>query len=305
MSGKNGRHKSVLLNEVMDLLDLRPGDNVIDCTLGDGGHAELILNKIAPDGRLLGIDADPESILRSKQFLYSQKEKIEFVRDNFVNLSKIVHERKFGKVKAVLIDLGWSMPQFSERNRGYSFRNSTEYLDMRYEGKGDGPTAADILNNAAGKELEEIIRLYGDEKLAAAIAKKIVEKRKLSPIRKVKDLVDIILEVYRDKLKTNKSVPWIGGIHPATKTFQALRIAVNNELEVLKETLPQAIDVLAKRGRLAVISFHSLEDGIVKHYFKSTKSINIITKKPVCASPAERKINPRSRSAKLRVVEKL
>jgi 16S rRNA (cytosine1402-N4)-methyltransferase len=299
------RHIPVLLNESIEALQLKPGSSVVDCTLGDAGHAEEILKRTAPEGKLLGIDADPEAILRASKYLHEFGERVKLVRNNFINLKQIIETEKFGPVQGILLDLGWSSPQFEERGRGFSFQKD-EPLNMRFDGN-HGLTAADIVNNEEEKELERIFRNYGEEKLAGRIAEAIYKYRKRVKIEKTSQLVEIILAVYRKKLGTDKEVPWIGGMHPATKVFQALRIAVNDELNVLELTLPQAIEVLAPGGRLAVISFHSLEDRIVKHYFKkqNSKTINIITKKPIECGEEEAKNNPRARSAKMRVVEKL
>ncbi len=299
------RHIPVLLKEVVDLLQLKPGAQVIDCTLGDAGHSEEILEKISPDGRLLGIDADVESVLRAKRFLYRFEDRVIFVRDNFVNLKKIVAENKFVP-DGILMDLGWSSPQFAERGRGFSFEKD-EPLDMRYgQSQAVNQTAADILNSYDYEDLAKIFKNYGEENLSSEIAEEIIDKRKRKKFATTKELTDAVLEVYRRKLKTDKEIPWIGGIHPATKVFQALRIAVNKELDVLKEVLPQAIEILPIGGRLAVITFHSLEDRVVKQYFKKleNKQIKIINKKPVVASEEELRNNPRARSAKLRVIEK-
>lgn len=303
------RHIPVLLNEVIDALELKAGDNVVDCTLGDAGHSEVILEKTSPDGKLIGIDADPESLLRAKKFLDKFGDRVVYVRDNFKNLKKIIQEKNLSSVDAILIDLGWSSPQFEERNRGFSFMND-EPLDMRYSSGGiidkDELTAADIVNNRDKIELSSIFKKYGEEKLSIEIADMIVEFRKEKKISTSKELSEIILSVYRKKLNTTKEIPWIGGLHPSTKVFQALRIEVNNELDILKEVLPQALDILSVGGRLAVISFHSLEDRIVKHYFRSIvpRYASFIHKKPVIASEDELKINNRARSAKLRVIKK-
>ncbi|MFZ2190265.1 MAG: 16S rRNA (cytosine(1402)-N(4))-methyltransferase RsmH [Candidatus Magasanikiibacteriota bacterium] len=299
------RHVPVLLNEVIEGLNLEPGKNVIDCTLGDAGHSEKILEKIGTAGKLLGIDADPEAILRAKQYLYKFDKQVIFVRNNFVHLKTIVEENKFKPVNGILMDFGWSTPQFEERGRGFSFQNNNEILDMRYGG--NSKTAGELISELDENELEKIFREYGEENLSKEIAEMIVEIRKEKVVKTVKDLVEIILLVYRKKLKTNKEIPWVGGLHPATKVFQALRIAVNNEFGVIEEVLPQAIEVLQSGGRLAVITFHSLEDRIVKHYFKSqeNKTIKLINKKPVVCSEEEYKNNPRARSAKLRIIEKL
>ncbi len=301
------RHVPVLLNETIDALHLLPGNQVIDCTLGDAGHSDAMLQKISPSGKLLGIDADPEAILRAKQFLYPYGEQVLCVRDNFVHLQKIAHENNFIP-DAILMDLGWSTPQFAERQRGFSFQND-EPLDMRYSGSVEHTkqTAADLLKTETAEQLEYIFRTYGEENLSREIAAAIVAERKEKDINTTAALVEIILAVYRKKLNSKKEIPWVGGLHPATKVFQALRIAVNQELEVLEQVLPQAIEVLKSGGRLAVITFHSLEDRIVKHYFKSleNKSIHIITKKPIVCGEEEFKANPPSRSAKLRVIQKI
>lgn len=308
------RHVPVLQSEVIEYLKLESGMNVIDCTLGDGGHSEKILEKTAPEGKLLGIDVDPESLLRAKQFLYRFEKRVTFVRENFIHLKDVVEKEKFAPVDAILMDFGWSSPQFMERSRGLSFQNPGESLDMRYGSNFESlifdlpnPTAADLVNNLPVEQLEYIFSSFGEENLSREIAQGIQEKRKVQPIKIVGDLVEIILDSYRKKLKTNKEIPWIGGLHPATKVFQALRIAVNDELGVIEKVLPQAIDILQPGGRLAVITFHSLEDRIAKHYFKSRegKDIEIITKKPVECAEEEYAQNPPSRSAKLRVIQKL
>jgi len=261
------RHIPVLLNETIEGLNLKAGARVIDCTLGDAGHSEKILEKIGNTGKLLGIDADPEAILRVKQFLYNFQKQTIFVRDNFVNLTNIVKENNFGPVEVILIDLGWSTPQFEERGRGFSFQNLNEPLDMRYGSNFQFPisyfqsqTASELVNELSESELEKIFREYAEEKLSKEIAKEIIEVRKVKKFETVGDLVEAVLKVYREKLKSKKEIPWVGGLHPATKVFQALRIAVNNELQVVEQVLPQAIEVLKPGGRLAVITFHSLED---------------------------------------------
>ncbi len=299
------RHVPVLLTEVVEGLQLKANSKVIDCTLGDAGHSEKILEKIGPKGKLLGIDADPESLLRAKKFLDKFGKQVFFARDNFNNLKEITKINDFENADAILMDFGWSTPQFKERGRGFSFENN-ESLDMRYSGV-SGESAADIVSEYSEAELEKILRYYGEEKLSREIAKDIVGARAVNKIDHTAPLVEIILGVYRRKLKTDKEVPWVGGIHPATKVFQALRIAVNKELEVIKEVLPQAVEILSSGGRLAVITFHSLEDRIVKQYFvkNQNKTIKIINKKPIIASAQELEINQSSRSAKLRIIEKI
>ncbi len=321
------RHEPVLLKEILELFDLKPNDNVVDCTLGDAGHSEAMLEKIAPKGKLLGIDLDMEAVLRAKRFLYRFGDKAIIVRNNFTNLKKITDESNFGPVNAILMDLGWSSPQFAERGRGFSFQTD-EPLDMRYDASchserseeslnnGEGSfvplrmttqTAADVVNIYSEQELAGILKNFGEENLSKEIAEAIVGFRKNKKLEKTGELAEIILQVYRTKLHSDKAIPWIGGLHPATKVFQALRMEVNHELDNLKLALPQAVDVLATGGRLAVITFHSLEDRIVKHFFQSIagKTIKLINKKPISATDEEIKLNPRSRSAKLRVVEKI
>ncbi len=299
------RHEPVLMKETLESLDLKPNDNVIDCTLGDAGHSEAMLEKITPKGKLLGIDLDTEAVLRAKRFLYRFADRAVVVRDNFSNLKEIAEKNSFKPVDAILMDLGWSSPQFSERGRGFSFQTD-EPLDMRYSTT-EKETAADIVNNGGEQELAGIFKNFGEEKLNKEIAEAIVDFRKIKRIEKTGELAEIILQVYRVKLRTDKEIPWIGGLHPATKVFQALRMEVNHELENLKKVLPQAVEILSSGGRLAVITFHSLEDRIVKQYFRSiaSKTIKLVNKKPINASEEEIKLNPRARSAKLRVVEKL
>lgn len=320
------RHIPVLLHEVLESLQLKPGMTVIDGTLGDAGHAEAMLGVIGESGKLLGIDADAEALLRAKQFLYAYTNQVTLVRDNFSELQKVLEETQFGHVDAILFDFGWSTPQFEERKRGFSFTKTDEPLDMRYNTRLvcdpvesepplslDGKqlysrcTAAEIVNTATEAELAELFATYGEEPQAKGIAAAIVAKRNEVALETVGDLVSCVLEFYRKKLKTEKEVPWVGGLHPATKVFQALRMRVNDELGVIESVLPQAIDALKIGGRLAVITFHSLEDRIVKHYFKSqeNKSLSIISKKPIVCGEQEYTENPRARSAKLRVIQKI
>jgi len=300
------RHVPVLLEEVIESLKLNAGDTVIDCTVGDGGHSEEILKAISPEGRLLAIDADPESLLRAKKNLHEWEDQIIFQRGNFENLLKISNELGFKDVNGILMDFGWSSPQFEERKRGFSFQKD-EPLDMRYgAGLDKKQTAKDIINNYSENELEKIFVDYGEEKNAKKIASVIVLARSSEEIVTTGQLVEVILDVFRDKFQMKKGMPWVGKIHPATKVFQALRIVANDELGVIEKVLPAAIDILAPKGRLSVITFHSLEDRIVKHYFKKHfETLKIITKKPILSSDMEVKNNPRARSAKLRVIEKI
>ena len=303
------RHVPVLMKEVVQLLELSPNKNIIDATLGDGGHSEKILEKIGPHGKLLGIDADPEAILRAKHYLQKNEKRCVFFRGYFDELTEIVESTHFQNIGGILADLGWSSPQFEQRGRGFSFQKMDERLDMRFSGSSSQGqlSAAELLNEMEESELQRIFHVYGEEKLSKEISKAIGEQRLEKPFQKVEDLVELVLSVYRKKLKTDKEIPWVGGLHPATKVFQALRIAVNDELHRLELFLKSAVDVLEPGGIVAIISFHSLEDRIVKHFFRSEekKRIEIITKKPIVPSAEEQEKNPRSRSAKLRVAKKL
>ncbi len=297
------RHLPVLIEETVRLLVIGPGDAVIDATLGDAGHSEALLEANSPNGQLLGIDADIEAILRAKRFLYRFEGRVSFAHSNFSELAHAIAEARFPSANAILFDLGWSSPQFQDRGRGFSFE-SNEPLDMRY-GPSAKHTAAELLNDSSPAELASILRRYGEDPLGEQIVAGIIAARKQKPFEKTSELVEIILQVYREKLRSAKEVPWIGGIHPATRTFQALRIVVNDELGVLKAALPQAVAALKPGGRLAVISFHSLEDRIVKQFFKLEQSLKEVTPRPVMATAQELAKNPRARSAKLRVAEKI
>lgn len=303
-------HVPVMVQEVLDHLQPKPNQNFVDCTLGDGGHAAAILERTAPDGKLLGIDADAEAVVGVRgQGLGAR---LVAVQGNFRDLGAIVKEQKFGPVHGILLDLGFSSSTLM-RGRGFSFEKD-ELLDMRFDAR-SGIRAAEIVNSWNQKQLAELLLEYGEERLAREIAIKIVEERKKKPIVTSGQLRDVVVEAYRERLKIKDSklnsavvrIPWIGGLHPATRTFQALRIAVNDELNALQEVLPQAVEVLAPSGRLAVIAFHSLEDRIVKNFFRSytDRPIRVLTKKPIVPSEEEIRNNPRAKSAKMRVVAKL
>lgn len=308
-------HVPVMVEEVIHYLKLKNADKVIDCTLGGGGHAKAILERISPSGKLLGIDLDPLAIKATQKEIDNFKDKLILAQDNFKNLKKISHVYQFDKVNAILFDLGLSSGQLQDQSRGFSFLAEGQ-LDMRFGNKTD-LTAENILNNFSQQELAEIFKNYGEERLALPIAKKIVEVRKDKPITLPIQLVEIVAAIYK-KYYREKSK-----INPATKVFQALRIAVNQELDNLNQVLPQAMNLLVKGGRLAVISYHSLEDKVAKEFFKQesraclcppqipvcrcghNKNLKIITKKPITPSDQEIMLNPRSRSAKLRVAERL
>lgn len=301
-------HKPVLLKETIEALNVQPGKNYVDCTLGGGGHALAVLEKSSPGGRLLGIDADPEAIRLATVRLDQFKDSVILVNDNFSNLDEICRRYSFTPVQGILIDLGLSTYQLEEGTRGFSFlRDST--LDMRF-GPSQSITAADIVNKASEIELALILREYGEEKFSQRIARRIVQER---PINTSAQLATVV----------EKAVGRRGRIHPATRTFQALRIAVNHELEVLEVALYQTLSVLANGGRLVVISYHSLEDRIVKRFMQKEAqdcvcppkipvcrcnhkaSIRIINKKVIVPTLEEISNNPRSRSAKMRIAEKI
>lgn len=307
-------HKPVLLKESIEGLNLKEGSVVVDATLGGGGHASEILKIIGKSGKLIAIDQDSEAIENFKNKLPSEVDNVLVAKDNFSNLQNILGGVRILAVDAILADLGYSSIQLEDKTRGMSFLDDSE-LDMRLD-RDAAVTAKQIINEYSGKDLERILKDFGEEKFARIIAKKIVEQRKLKMIETTGELVEIISEAVPEKFKYGK-------IHPATKTFQALRIETNRELEVLEKFVPQAIDALETGGRLAIISFHSLEDRIVKNIFRENArgcicppdfpkclcgqvpKIKIITKKPIVPTDSEIQGNPRSRSAKLRICEKL
>ncbi|MCD6500761.1 16S rRNA (cytosine(1402)-N(4))-methyltransferase RsmH [bacterium] len=285
-------HIPVLQKEVIEYLDVKPNENFIDATFGLGGHSKEILEKNAPKGKVLGIEIDPELYKKFSIFNFQFSNRLILVNDSYTNLKKIVREHNFGPVNGILFDLGLSSWHLEKSGRGFSFQRE-EPLDMRYrkENKNEklkikNLTAGEIVNRWPEKEIERILREYGEERFARRITRKIVETRKKKTIESTGQLVEII-----------------GSKRFSRKTFQALRIVVNDELENFKKALPQALEVLDKKGRIVVISFHSLEDRIVKNFFKENSKkglLKILTKKPIRPSIKEVQKNPRSRSAKLR-----
>ena len=285
-------------NEVIRFLAPKLGEDFVDCTVGLGGHALAILDRTRPSGRVLGIDADPTILERLKRKLEGTdyEERLVLVCDNFANLGEIVKKYSFRSVSGVLFDLGLSSWHLEESGRGFSFLRN-EPLDMRYSPE-NPLTAEAIVNFWSLKDLWRILRVYGQERFSRRIAEEIVRSR---PLRTTVDLV----------MAVERATPsWYhrGRIHFATKTFQALRIAVNNELENLERALPQALDIMGNGGRLVVIAFHSLEDRIVKNFLREKAKegvVKILTKKPVRPSKAEVAENPRARSARLRAALKV
>ncbi len=305
----NQGHIPVMLNEVAEALNVRPGKRYIDCTLGGGGHAGSILTKCQPGGELLGIDADPEAITLAQHNLYDYFESTTIINDNFYNLDQICRETGFYPVDGILFDLGLSSLQLESAERGFSFQRSGP-LDMRFN-PDEQLTAADIVNKLPESKLARLLLIYGEEPQAYRIARNIIQNR---PISDTAQLAAIIIDAVGDRPSR---------IHPATKTFQALRIAVNHELEHLTTALEQSVNLLASEGRLVVISYHSLEDRIVKSFMlRETKAcicpanlpecrchhqptLIVTHKHPLVPTESEIMKNPRSRSAKLRVAQRI
>lgn len=334
-------HIPVLLEEVLEYLDPKPNQNFIDCTIGGGGHAIPILERIVPNGRVLGIDWDSQSIeiLKSKFTLrqaqginFNQKDRLILEQGNFADLKNIAEKHNFKPIHGILFDLGMSSYQLEKSGRGFSFLRD-EPLNMNYESgiMNHELTADRVINFWQEKELERILSEYGEEEFAKRIAREITKERKFKQIKNTFRLVEIIRRAVPSWYKRRR-------IHPATKTFQALRIAVNDELNNIKKALPQALEILEPGGRIVVISFHSLEDRIIKHFFKTRtdtdtdrhirtnsagtslfydedhsrdavagdhRFLKILTKKPITPTSEEIKNNPRSRSAKLRAAIKI
>lgn len=293
-------------NEAVDIMECSPGKIYVDCTLGGGGHSELILQRIQPDGRLISFDIDDDAIQASKKRL-NDYNNITIVKSSYTNIKSVLKDLNIDKITGgVLFDLGASCHQFNTAERGFSFLK-TAPLDMRFCKTADF-SAYDVVNTYSEDDLVRIFSEYGEERFSKRIAKKIVEQRKLKPIETTTQLSDLIIN----------STPHIkSSIHPATRVFQAIRIEVNQELTNVKNTLNDVLDLLDFGAIISVISFHSLEDRIVKHLFKyhsqrchCDKSqmicncpppvLELINKKPIVASDEEIKINPPSRSAKLR-----
>ncbi len=302
-------HIPVLLKETMEALAVQPGGRYIDCTLGAGGHAAAILEHSSPGGQLLGIDADPEAIKIARARLEAYRRSTLLINDNFANLQAICLKYDFFPVHGILFDLGLSSLQLNGNGRGFSFQHDAP-LDMRLSPSQE-VTAADIINTSPEAELAHLIRKYGEEGYSRQIAHRIVNQR---PIKTTLQLAQTIERAIGRRR---------GRIHPATKTFQALRIVVNHELEHLEAALKQAINLLGSEGRLVLISYHSLEDRIVKQFMRQesmgcicppgtptcicghTVSLRLINKRVITPSLVEVQLNPRSRSAKLRAAERI
>lgn len=280
-------HIPVLVQEVVEGLCLAPGMTVVDGTCGLGGHTTFLAEAVGVQGMVFAFDKDARNLALARAHLVSYQDRVQFVHDSYVHIPEYVQE-----AHAVLLDLGYSSAHVDDPERGFSFQADGP-LDMRYD-VSDGVTAEDIVNSWSRDDLATLFRRYGEEPRAPHIAKALFDARRRERITRTLQLAAIVSSV----------VPRTGKIHPATRVFQALRIAVNDELRSVEQGIPAAISTLVSGGRLAVITFHSLEDRIVKHAFLQHADVRIVTKKPITASRAEQRQNPRSRSAKLRIVEK-
>lgn len=311
---KNLMHIPVMLDESITLLNIKSSGIYVDCTLGRAGHSQAILKKLLT-GKLYAFDLDQTAINDSQQILRHYDRDYLLIKSNFVNLEQELIARNVTKVDGIIYDLGVSSPQVDDEDRGFSYKSNNR-LDMRMD-QSQKLTAWDIVNTYSYQDLKTIIKTYGEEPFAAMIAKNIVNFRVITPIDTTEQLTNIIKNSLPAKQKSKNH-------HPAKKTYQAIRIAVNNELDSLKASLIQALKLLKPKGRIVVISFHSLEDRIVKNVFLEVvkdpqaegyaklpiasnwkSNYKIITKKPIVPTEAEIKDNPRSRSAKLRVIERI
>lgn len=309
----NFEHVSVLLKETVDGLDINPNGIYVDGTLGGGGHSEEILKKLEK-GILIGIDQDENALAAASERLAKYGNKFITVHDNFSNIIEILKELDIKKIDGMMMDLGVSSHQLDEADRGFSYRYDAD-LDMRMD-QSKSFTAKEIINTYSEDELNRIIRDYGEENWARRIAKFICEKREEAPIESTQELVDIIFSAIPANARRE-------GGHPAKRTFQAIRIEVNGELEIIKQTIKDITSVLNKKGRISIITFHSLEDRLVKQTYKelaqgcicprelplcvcnNEPKLKIITRKPITASDEELEYNSRSKSAKLRVAKKI
>ncbi len=306
-------HKSVLLHETVDSLNIRPDGIYVDGTLGGGGHAYEVLKRLGPNGRLIGIDQDADAIKAATERLEPMKERVTIVRNNYRNIQEVLESLGISKVDGIYLDLGVSSYQLDTAERGFTYRENAP-LDMRMDQRNE-KTAADIVNEYGEMDLYRIIRDYGEDRFAKNIAKHIVREREKCRIETTDQLVEIIKAAIPAKIRAE-------GGHPAKRTFQAIRIELNKELEVLNDSIDTMIGLLNPKGRLSIITFHSLEDRIVKTRFRTNenpcicppdfpvcvcgrKSMGkVITRKPILPDETEIEENKRSKSSKLRVFER-
>lgn len=309
------KHISAMPREVMDAIDPKPGGIYVDGTLGGGGHSALIIERIMPGGRFVGVDQDADAIANAQKRFSHLGDAVTLVHDNFANLPAILKDLGIPSVDGILVDIGLSQHQLDGSGRGFSFMKD-EPLDMRMDSRG-GVTAADLVNTLDEKELADLIFKYGEERFSRGIAKSIVKKRAEAPLSNTAELAEIIRFAMPAKAVAKQK------IHPATRTFQALRIAVNRELERLETFMDASLDMLNPGGRLCVLSFHSLEDRIVKQKMRgmasgctcprdfpictcgNTPSVKLLTRKAVRPKEDEVSANPMARSTRLRAMEKL
>lgn len=307
------RHLSVLPEEVIEGLKVDPSGVYVDGTLGGGGHAFLVAERLSGNGRLIGIDRDAEAINAAEKRLEPFRDRVTIIKGNYEDTKQILSDLGVDKVNGILLDLGVSSYQFDNKDRGFSYREDAP-LDMRMD-RSDVMTAYDVVNTYGESELYRILKDYGEEKFAKNIAARIVKQRENAPIRTTFELTEVIKASIPAKFRET-------GGHPSKKTFQAIRIEVNRELDILKNVIGDLIDLLAPGGRLCIISFHSLEDRIVKQAFKEAESPcicppdfpvcvcgrksrgTVVTRKPVTAGEEELESNQRAHSAKLRIFEK-
>ena len=307
------KHKSVLLEETIDGLNIKPDGIYVDGTLGGAGHASEVCRRLSAKGRFIGIDQDQDAIVAASDRLAAYEDRVTIIRSNYCYMANELHSLGIQKVNGIVLDLGVSSYQLDNEERGLTYRTDAP-LDMRMDQR-QSRTAADIVNGYEEKELYRIIRDYGEDKFAKNIAKHIVAARRQSPIRTTGELTEIIRQSIPMKMQ-------VTGGHPAKRTFQAIRIELNRELDVLRESLDGMIDLLDDGGRICIITFHSLEDRIVKTIFRKNENPctcpsdfpvcvcgkkskgKVITRKPILPTTAEQEENPRSKSAKLRIFER-
>jgi 16S rRNA (cytosine1402-N4)-methyltransferase len=293
---KETMHVPVMVSEVLDGLSLRPGGVYVDATLGLGGHTEAILSRCPEVKMVFGLDCDTEALEQAESRLALFGDKVRFIHSNFIHLYDVLLFNRTGQVDGILMDLGISSFHLENSRRGFSFFRD-EPLDMRMDFSASGAvTAADMVNKLPVERLTELIQTYGEERWAKRIAKRIYDRRKTAPILNSTELAEVVANSIPRKYHPRR-------IHPATRTFQALRIAVNRELDNLKEALGSLPSCLRLEGRLCIISFHSLEDRLVKIAFREDNRLKPLTKKPLVPSPEEMHSNPRARSAKLRIAQ--
>lgn len=306
------QHRSVLLDEVIEGLTIKPYGTYVDGTLGGAGHASAVCSKLEESGRLIGIDQDADAIAASTERLKPYGAQVKIIRSNYSDMVNVLHQEGIDYVDGITLDLGVSSFQLDTSERGFSYRLDAP-LDMRMDDRQE-LSAETVVNEYSERELFRVIRNYGEDKFAKNIAKHIVAERKKEPIRSTARLAEIVSQAIPMKIKKQ-------GGHPAKRTFQAIRIEVNQELEVLEQNLSDMIDLLNSGGRLCIITFHSLEDRIVKKAFRNAENPctcppdfpvcvcgkrsrgKVVTRKPIVPSEQEMKENPRSRSAKLRIFE--